>query len=229
VVGTITLRRWAAQVSAGRVSLQWQRGDTHDAPTGHLAVVEIDPFGDAAAIRTGAGEMEPAIQPAPQRQRTRDPLVGGVVLIIIGAALLVAQFSPDLGRYVVLVIGLGLLALFVINRAYGALVGGSIVTGVGVGIVLASTYTGDQAGAAMLLSIGAGFLLIWILSYALGMKERHFWPLVPAAILGSIGAALLIGEQAIDWIAYWPVVLIALGAMLVLVAYLRREAATPDE
>jgi hypothetical protein len=171
-----------------------------------------------------------ATQPSaePQRRGSRDTLVGGFVLVIVGTALLVTQVWPDLAQYVVLVIGLGLLTLFAVNRAYGALIGGSIVSGVGLGVVLASSLNGDDAGAAMLLSIGAGFLLIWIVSYVLGLKERHFWPLVPAAILGSIGAALLIGGQALDWISYWPVALIALGAVLVLVALLRREGAQTD-
>jgi len=93
--------------------------------------------------------------------------------------------------------------------------------------VLASTYTGDQAGAAMLISLGSGFLFIWLASYLLRLKERHFWPLIPGAILASIGAALLF--RATDLLAYWPVLLIALGLVLMAVAYVRREAATPDE
>ena len=165
----------------------------------------------------------------PRAQRSRDPLVGGLVLVVIGAALLVAQFAPDLGRYVVLIIGLGLLAVFAVNRAYGALVGGSIVTGVGVGVVLATTFSGDEAGAAMLISLGSGFLFIWLASYLLRLQERHFWPLVPGTILVSIGAALPIGGRATDLISYWPVLLIAFGLILMAVAYLRREAATADE
>jgi hypothetical protein len=173
--------------------------------------------------------MDAMSQPTPPHSagRAREPLIGGVVLIVIGAALLVAQFTPDLGRYVVLVIGIGLLALFLVNRAYGALVGGSIVTGVGIGVVIASAYPGEQGGAAVLLSLGGGFLLIWLLSYLMQLQERHFWPLIPGGILASVGFALLF--RATDLLAYWPVLLIALGAILLFVAYLRREAATPDE
>jgi hypothetical protein len=143
------------------------------------------------------------------------------VLVIIGICLLIAQFAPDLGRYVVLIIGLGLLALFVASRAYGALVGGSIVTGVGVGVVVGSTTTGDAAGAAVLMSLGAGFLAIWLISYLLRLKERHFWPLIPGAILFAIGAALWVGGSASDLISYWPVLLIVAGVALMLAAYLR--------
>jgi hypothetical protein len=159
----------------------------------------------------------------------RDPLVGGIVLVIIGVGLLIAQFTPDLARYVVLVIGIGLLALFAVTRSYGSLVGGSIVTGVGVGVVLGSSYTGNLAGAAVLISIGAGFLFIWLVSYLLQMKERHFWPLIPGAILASIGAAIAIGGNAADLISYWPLILIVLGVLLMIGAYLRRETPTVDQ
>jgi len=160
---------------------------------------------------------------APQARRSREPLVGGLVLVIIGAALLAAQFWPDLGHYAVLVIGLGLLAVFVVTRNYGALVAGSIVSGVGIGVVLGSTYTGELAGALVLMSLGGGFLFIWLVSYLLRMAERHLWPLIPGTILFAIGAALAIGGRATELISYWPVILIAIGLVLMALAWLRRE------
>ena len=166
------------------------------------------------------------MQSQPETRRARDPLVGGLVMVIIGAVLLVAQFYPDLGRYAVLVIGVGLLAVFVVNRAYGALVGGSIVSGVGVGVVLGSSYSGDYAGAAVLVAIGAGFLFILVVSYLLRLRERHMWPLIPGSILVAIGGALALGGDAQNLIAYWPLILIAIGVVLMILAYTRRPSAT---
>lgn len=155
--------------------------------------------------------------------RRNGPLIGGIVLVVIGAALLIAQFVPDLARYVVLAIGLGLLALFAATRAYGALVGGSITTGVGVGVALTSIFTGELAAAAVLLSIGGGFLFIWLVTYMMRMPEHHFWPLIPGAIMATIGGALAIGGIAVNVLSYWPVVLIGLGIVLIVVAYSRRR------
>lgn len=171
-------------------------------------------------------ETPPQVRP---RRRDRDSIVGGVVLIIIGAGLLIAQFTPDLGRYVVLVIGIGLLAIFAVNRTFGALVGGSIVTGVGVGVVFGATYTGELAGAAVLMSLGAGFLFIWLVSYLLRMKERHFWPLVPGTILFAIGGALAMGGRATDLLSYWPVILIVIGVLVIGVRLIRPGTAEAEE
>lgn len=168
-------------------------------------------------------------QPAPRRRRDRDSLVGGVVLIIIGAGLLVAQFTPDLGRYVVLIIGLGLVAIFAVNRAYGALVGGSIVTGVGAGIIIGASTTGELAGAAVLLSLGAGLLAIWVISYLLRLEGRHWWPLVPGLIVFSIGAALAIGGKTTELLSYWPVILIVLGVLIIGYRLLRPVAAEGED
>jgi len=55
------------------------------------------------------------------------------------------------------------------------------------------------------------------------MPEHHFWPLIPGAIMATIGAALAIGGMAVSVIAYWPVVLIGLGIVLMIVAYTRRR------
>jgi hypothetical protein len=146
--------------------------------------------------------------------RSREPLIGGLVLIAIGVVLLLAQFVPDISRYVALLVGLGLLGLFLVKRDYGFLVAGGIVTGVGAGILIAASSTGNVAGAGFMLSLGLGFLGIWAVSYALRMEERHWWPLVPGMILVSIGSALAIGGSAVSLLSLWPVALIVIGVAL---------------
>jgi hypothetical protein len=149
-----------------------------------------------------------------QTGRNRDALVGGAVLVVIGVILLVAQYVPDVGRFVPLIVGLGLLGLFLLRRDYGLLIGGGVVTGVGVGIWLASSITGTMAGAAFMLSLGGGFLGIWLISYVLRLAQRHWWPLVPGLILTAVGGAIAIGGVALDLISLWPVVLIVIGVLL---------------
>ncbi len=156
-------------------------------------------------------------------QPNRDPLIAGLVLIVVGAGLLAVQQMPELGRYIVLAVGLGLLAIFVLNRSYGALIGGSIVTGLGVGIVLASMTSGNESGAVILLSLGAGFMAIWPLAAAFRLSDRHWWPLVPGFILLSIGTALWIGGPAFELLSYWPLILIAIGVLLVALRFVRQS------
>lgn len=151
---------------------------------------------------------------ATERDRRREPLVGGVILIIIGAVLLAVQYVPDFGRFIPLIVGLGLLGLFAVRRDYGLLVAGGVVTGVGTGIWLASTISGTMAGAAFMLSLGSGFLLIFVVSYLLNLAERHWWPLIPGLILTGIGGAIAIGGVALDLVNLWPVALIIIGLLL---------------
>lgn len=160
----------------------------------------------------------------------REPLIGGLVLVGLGVVLLLAQYAPAVGVYVPLVVGLALLAVFAVRRSYGALVAGAIVTGVGIGVAIAANASGEIAGAAVLLSLGGGFVGIWLLSQLFGLAERHWWPLVPGSILLFIGSALAIGGGAMSLITYWPVVLIAVGVLIVLRALLpadRRDEVSP--
>ncbi|HVQ23167.1 MAG TPA: hypothetical protein VMT36_07815, partial [Candidatus Saccharimonadia bacterium] len=72
--------------------------------------------------------------------------IGGIILILIGVGLLAGQFVPDIGRYAPLVVGLGLLIIFLFTRNAGALIGGAIVTGIGVGLLLELQYS-ESGGA----------------------------------------------------------------------------------
>ena len=148
-------------------------------------------------------------------RRGRDTMVGGVVLVGLGVLLLVGQLVPDVSRYVALVIGLGLLALFVVRRDYGLLVGGGIVTGVGAGILAATMASGTTAGALFMICLGSGFLGVLLVSYLLRLPERHWWPVVPGLILTGIGLALAVGGTAVELIDYWPVVLIVIGVLMI--------------
>ncbi|MFI5254592.1 MAG: hypothetical protein ACHQ15_03965, partial [Candidatus Limnocylindrales bacterium] len=80
-------------------------------------------------------------QPSPDRR-----WVSGAALIIIGAALLVGQFVPNVEMYAPLAVGLALLALFLVTRNAGALIAGCIVTGIGAGIVLDDVAPGSAGG-----------------------------------------------------------------------------------
>ena len=89
--------------------------------------------------------------------------MAGLVIAGIGLFFLAGQLEPDIGRFVTMFIGLALLAVFVVTREYGFLVPGSILTGVGIGIVLDSAASGEAESGVMMLAIAGGFLGIWVL------------------------------------------------------------------
>jgi hypothetical protein len=144
---------------------------------------------------------------------SREPLIWGIFLIGVGLAALAATVYPDAGTVIVLVLGLGLLTTFAVTREYGALVPGGILTGLGAGLVASTTLTlADEAtGGVVVAGLGLGFLSIWLIGLLFRLEENHPWPLIPGAILTTVGAALLIGDQAVELLRFWPLILIALG------------------
>jgi hypothetical protein len=168
--------------------------------------------------------MPSATPPGHGREDVRDgSWIGGVVLITIGVAFLLGQLLPNAGRFVPLLVGLSFLAVFLVTRAYGFLVPGGIVTGVGVGIVLAMEDQGRVGGGLFLVSLGLGFIAIVILGALFRLRENHPWPLIPGGILCTIGLVTLAGTRYGDVARFaWPAVLIALGLLFVLRGFLRR-------
>ncbi len=155
-----------------------------------------------------------------------DQWVGGAVLIAIGAALLLGQFVDDAGRFILLGVGLVLLVLFFVSRNPGALIGGGIVTGLGVGVLLATELDGEAAGSAVLLGLGGGFIGVWLVGMLFRLQETKIWPLIPGAILATIGVALLAGTEALETLEWlWPVLLIGLGVIVLIGALMRRGSA----
>ena len=151
---------------------------------------------------------------------SRDRMVFAVVLIMVGLGGLALQLldtTTSVGGWIVLVIGLGFLGVFAFTRQYGYLVPGGIMTGLGAGILASesiSSLSGEQTGGTIVLGLGAGFLAIWLISGVVRVAGHHFWPLIPGGILAAIGAALVVGGQAVDLLDYWGVIIIAIGLIV---------------
>jgi hypothetical protein len=162
--------------------------------------------------------------------------VAGVVIIGIGAFLLAAQVIPDVGRLIPLLIGLIFLAAFLSKREYGFLIPGCIVSGVGIGIILAGAVDDPWSGTAMLLSIAGGFIAIWVVSMLLRRADKDWprgasrdaaqalwWPLIPGGIL-VIVSLIALAESGFesDLLRWWPLLIIAAGIVILLAALFRR-------
>ena len=175
----------------------------------------------------GPGPMPAQTPPGHGRPRRGDgSWVGGVILIAIGLAFLVGQLIPNGGRYVVVIVGGAFLMSALATREYGLLVPGGIVTGVGIGILLEASEAGRGSSGLFLLSLGLGFISIWVVGSLLRMPENHPWPFIPGLILASLGAVAFAGTRYADAARIgWPVILIVLGLVVVVRAAGRRSGA----
>jgi hypothetical protein len=148
--------------------------------------------------------------------------VAGLVVAGVGLFLLAGEVEPDIGRFVTLFIGLALLAVFVIRREYGFLVPGSILTGIGIGIALEPATNGDIESGVMMLSLAGGFLGIWLLGLLYRLPQNHWWPLIPGGILTLVGLVQVSRTDVGGVLRLWPVILIAIGVVILMRAIARR-------
>lgn len=164
--------------------------------------------------------------PSGDRRGADGRWIGGLILIFIGAGLLANQYIPDIGRYAPLVVGLGLLIIFLVTRNAGALIGGAIVTGIGIGLLMDVQFPPSEGTSWIPLCLGLGFLGIWVFGGLLRMPEARFWPLIPGGILTFVGIAALGGLPSQVGQYIWPIVLILIG-LVAIASSLRRKAAQP--
>lgn len=158
---------------------------------------------------------------------TRDQVVFAAVLIVVGIAGLASRFwrpGADTGGWIVALIGLGFLGGFAYTRQYGYLIPGSIMAGLGVGIVASESFvfaSDEGTGGAVVLGLGLGFAAIWVIATAVRVPQHHWWPLIPGGILATVGTALLVGGGAIRALDYWGVVLVVIGGLVIVRALMR--------
>ena len=84
--------------------------------------------------------------------------------------------------------------------------------------------TGRGGSGLFLLSLGLGFISIWIVASLLRLPENHPWPFIPGLILTGIGAVTVAGSRYADVARVgWPILLIAIGVLVVLRAVNRHS------
>ena len=153
----------------------------------------------------------------------------GVLLVVLGIALLLIELTGVGGVAVVLLGGLAFLATFLATRSYGFLVPGGILTGFGTALVLEDLGLVADVG---LLGLGGGFLLIPIVQLLAGAHREGgwWWPFIPGGILAGLGLLEYLRGSAAGLVL--PGLLIIVGLVFLLSAALRRpdaDATAPSE
>lgn len=155
-------------------------------------------------------------------------LVLGLILIGLGAYLGFVELTNGTGgEAIVALVGIAFLIGYAVTRRYGFLVPGAIMTGLGVGI-LWETQVGD-AGGTVVIGLGVGFLAIYVIDAIVRRSQALWWPLIPGGILTVVGVATEIGNTKLldDLEALWPIVLIAIGVVLVFAQLRTRHQEPP--
>jgi hypothetical protein len=161
--------------------------------------------------------------------RQKNELAAGLLLVSFGLLVLAARLielenlSLDLG--LLFLPGLGALFLLqgLLNRNGRLLVPGGILSGIGWGSWLnagpLSLGAEGLGGGISLMVFGLGFASITVLS-AVSTDKTHWWALVPGAILGAIGLAILAGGIFLTLLTalgqLWPLALIAVGLYIII-------------
>jgi hypothetical protein len=155
--------------------------------------------------------------------------IAGALLVLVGLLLLAERHAPALVPVIPLAAGVCLLAAGLLVRWPGLLVSAGVLIGVGLGVLVARGSSPEVAASAFLVCIGAGLLMAWLLAVLLRVHELRWRPLL--AGLGFVAAGALVYVLGIGptlltlTVGWWPVLLIAIGAVLLAGARARARAA----
>ena len=137
----------------------------------------------------------------------------GIFLLVFGGLLLIQQLFPQfeaLGSVVVLAVGLAFLVKWAVDRGTGSLYAGAIITALAVPGLL--NAAGIEANGLSTLSFGVAFLFIAAVRAASGGGVG--WQLWFGGLLALLGAVNVANASLGGLIV--PVILLALGALLLL-------------
>lgn len=155
------------------------------------------------------GGYAPATAPAPFAPARPNGV--GLGLIALGALLVLAQIFTTSLNIVPGMILLTIASVFMFfglwRRIYGLIIPGSILGGLSLGVTLVELTN----GVSILWGLALGFLAIYALGAAL-FNHRHFWPLIPGAILFAVGFIVLIATLDVFSLGLIWVPLLLIGA-----------------
>jgi hypothetical protein len=168
--------------------------------------------------------------------KTRTNYASGVLLILIGAAILAFKFFPALAGLIhldtswpvgIMTVGVGLFILGLVVGAPGMAVPACIVGGIG-GILYYQNLTGDWQSWSYAWALIPGFVGVGVIIAGLiggGFRKALLdggWSILVSLVLFAIFASMFGKLPALG--AYWPVLLILMGFLvLAKTIFLRRS------
>jgi hypothetical protein len=146
-------------------------------------------------------------------EESRRRIIVGAVLILLGIAWFALQFTQGFGDAAILfLIGGAFVAGYFYRRAYGFLIPGCILLGLGLGSVGESTFFGVSDFSQ--IGLGVGFLAIYVIDRVY-RGSTSWWPLIPGGILVVTGIATLSENLGQIIEVGWPLILVLVGLLLI--------------
>jgi hypothetical protein len=144
-------------------------------------------------------------------------IAGGVILILFGMATLLQRWF-DIGNYVVLLLGLGMLGWGSVSRRTGWIIPGGVLSGIGLGILVMESpwrFPIENQNGLFLLCFALGWFLITILTAIFTCTQ--WWALIPGGIMALIGGGILVTNGTVRWLdlnLVYALILIVVGLIL---------------
>jgi hypothetical protein len=144
-------------------------------------------------------------------------IAAGVVLILFGAATLLQRWF-DIGNFIVLLLGLGMLVWGLVSRRTGWIIPGGVLTGIGLGILAMEgpwRFPAADQNGVFLICFAFGWFLIAILTAFFTCFQ--WWALIPGGIMALIGGSVLTTNGTIRWEdlnLVYAAILISVGLIL---------------
>lgn len=158
-------------------------------------------------------------EPKPAR-RPNHRLAAGFLLVLFGLATLLGRWL-NIGAYGILLIGLAMLAWGCYSRTAGWIIPGSVLTGIGAGILVMEgpwRLVEEGQGGLFLLCFAGGWFLITLLT-ALFTRSTQWWALIPGGVMTVIGGSILVTNGSLRWqdlnMVYAALLLLAGLALLI--------------
>lgn len=141
----------------------------------------------------------------------RARLIPGLILILLGIAILLMQFVEFGPGLFLVLLGLVFLIPYALTRAYGMLIPGCILAGIGVGLMFDRPPL--NTSVTVPIGLGLGFIAIFVVQFAVA-REWHWWSLIPGGLLVLAGIADGIPQAQTLIQQGWPLVLVLIGLLI---------------
>lgn len=172
---------------------------------------------------TSTGPSEPPPAPAEGSGPTlAGQVAAGLALIVLGAALLALERTGGSPDHLFLILVGGVFAAgYFYKKAFGLLIPGGILIGLGSGLAYDDLYSRSFVdGESAVFGLGVGFLLIYVVSL-LYERVHRWWPLIPGGFLVIAGLPDFVWVD--DVLDFWPVVVMAVGVLLLFRGVVSRQ------